>query len=93
MKIWKEAYEIIEKFEKSPCVNLFSNEATKHLCLMNVCYGGVGGVTSEQLKKVFGNYEGWVGISLTHGKVPTIHYYLCLLLLFSWERTNKYVYI
>ncbi|CAJ0757575.1 19106_t:CDS:2 [Entrophospora sp. SA101] len=63
-----QAYEIIEKFEKSSCINLFSSEATKYLCLVNVCYGGVGGVTSEQLTKLFEKYEGWVGVNLTHGK-------------------------
>ncbi|CAG8548457.1 18971_t:CDS:2 [Racocetra persica] len=63
-----QAYEIIAKFEGSSIDQLFSTEPTRYLCLTNLCFGGVGGVTTEQVSEIFNTFDGLAGIRLTHGK-------------------------
>ncbi|CAG8650152.1 17417_t:CDS:2 [Acaulospora morrowiae] len=63
-----QAYEAIVKFEKLSCAQLFSLEPTQYLCLVNVCSGGVGSVTTEQLSEIFSSFEGYTELRLIHGK-------------------------
>ncbi|CAG8738739.1 14848_t:CDS:2, partial [Racocetra fulgida] len=73
-----QAYEIIAKFEGTSIDQLFSTEPTRYLCLTNLCFGGVGGVTTEQVSEIFNTFDGLAGIRLTHGK--TLHNKPCELL-------------
>ncbi|CAG8560497.1 344_t:CDS:2 [Dentiscutata heterogama] len=63
-----QAYEVIVKFERTSLDQLFSPEPTRYLCITNLCFGGVGGVTTEEISKVFNTFDGLTGIKLTHGK-------------------------
>ncbi|RHZ62732.1 hypothetical protein Glove_335g4 [Diversispora epigaea] len=63
-----QAYETVTKFEKVTCSELFSAVPTQYLCLINVNFGGVGNVTTEQLIKIFNSFKGYIGVRLTHGK-------------------------
>ncbi|CAG8634593.1 21439_t:CDS:2 [Cetraspora pellucida] len=63
-----QAYEIIAKFEGTSLEQLFSPEPTRYLCLTNLCFGGVGGITTEQVSEIFNTFDGLAGIRLTHGK-------------------------
>ncbi|CAI2181219.1 14455_t:CDS:2 [Funneliformis geosporum] len=63
-----QAYEVIEKIENAPWKKIFSLEHTQYLCLTNVCFGGIGGVTTEQLSNIFKSFNGYLGLKLTHGK-------------------------
>ncbi|CAG8530715.1 9160_t:CDS:2, partial [Funneliformis mosseae] len=63
-----QAYEVIEKIENAPVKEIFSLEQTPYLCLTNVCFGGIGGVTTEQLSNIFKSFNGYLGLKLTHGK-------------------------
>ncbi|KAF0378923.1 alkylated DNA repair protein alkB-like 8 isoform X1 [Gigaspora margarita] len=63
-----QAYEVIAKFEGTSLDQLFSPEPTRYLCLTNLCFGGVGGVTTEQVPKIFNTFDGLTGTRLTHGK-------------------------
>src|SRR5688572_5684523 len=64
-----QACEVIEKIEKASLKEIFSTEPTRYLCLTNVCFGGIGGVTTEQLSNTFKSFDGYLGLKLTHGKV------------------------
>ncbi|CAG8561328.1 936_t:CDS:2 [Diversispora eburnea] len=64
----RRAYETVTKFENVTCNELFSDVQTQYLCLINVNFGGVGNVTTEQLIKIFNSFKGYIGIRLTHGK-------------------------
>src|SRR5436305_13773559 len=64
-----QAHQVIEKIEKTCFKKMFSSEPTQYLCLTNICFGGVGGVTTEQLSNIFKSFNGYLGLKLTHGKV------------------------
>ncbi|CAG8501896.1 6873_t:CDS:2 [Acaulospora colombiana] len=64
----QQAYEAVAKFEKLSCDQLFSSEPTQYLCLINVCSGGVGSVTTEQLSQTFSSFDGYTELRLMHGK-------------------------
>src|SRR3954451_18834558 len=64
-----QAHQVIERIEKACFKKMFSSEPTQYLCLTNICFGGVGGVTAEQLSNIFKSFNGYLGLKLTHGKV------------------------
>jgi hypothetical protein len=64
-----QAQQVIEKVEKTPSKKIFSSEPTQYLCLTNICFGGIGGVTTEKLYDIFKSFNGYLGLKLTHGKV------------------------
>ncbi|KAG9295466.1 hypothetical protein G9A89_013495 [Geosiphon pyriformis] len=63
-----QAYKVIEKIENLTLNQLFSFVPTQYLCLINVCFGGVAGVTSEQLNCIFNQLDGFNRIELIPGK-------------------------
>ncbi|GES86845.1 2OG-Fe(II) oxygenase family oxidoreductase [Rhizophagus clarus] len=63
-----QAHQVIERIEKTPLKKIFSSEPTQYLCLTNICFGGIGGVTTEKLSNIFNSFNGYLGLKLTHGK-------------------------
>lgn len=64
-----QAQQVIERIEKAPFKKIFSSEPTQYLCLTNICFGGIGGVTTEKISNIFKSFNGYLGLKLTHGKV------------------------
>ena|ERR1044072_3424277 len=71
-----QAHQVIERIEKTCFKKMFSSEPTQYLCLTNICFGGIGGVTTEQLSNIFKSLNGYLGLKLTHGKV------ICLIVYY-----------
>ncbi|CAB4406646.1 unnamed protein product [Rhizophagus irregularis] len=63
-----QAQQVIERIEKAPFKKIFSSEPTQYLCLTNICFGGIGGVTTEKISNIFKSFNGYLGLKLTHGK-------------------------
>ncbi|KAJ1984690.1 hypothetical protein H4R33_004285 [Dimargaris cristalligena] len=68
----RAAYASVAKVENLPdCSTLFTPKPTPILCLVNVGYGGITGVTIEQLEGVLVPCPGFVQVVMNHGKPYT----------------------